>query len=140
MFLRTLCDEDSTCSDDKSFKDASGFKCRAWQGYDCYAAEEDYGYTKQAQDDLLNKCRKSCDSCEEDGRCRNVGNGVECSGMRNRVCRHPCIELHFDRVVSKPWWLVLNQGLARCSFDWKNLEPHLRDWFAIWVSIAYRPA
>ena len=81
MFLRTLCDEDSTCSDDKSFKDASGFKCRAWQGYDCYAAEEDYGYTKQAQDDLLNKCRKSCESCEEDGRCLKEGSGVEGGGI-----------------------------------------------------------
>ena len=81
MFLRTLCDEDSTCSDDKSFKDASGFKCRAWQGYDCYAAEEDYGYTKQAQEGLLNKCRKSCESCEEDGRCLNESNGVEGGGI-----------------------------------------------------------
>ena len=75
------CEEDSTCSDDKSFKDASGYKCRAWQGYDCYAAEEDYGYTKQAQEGLLNKCRKSCDSCEEDGRCLNESNGVEGGGI-----------------------------------------------------------
>merc|ERR1719247_1704733 len=56
----------STCSDDKSFKDTSGFNCFAWRGYDCYAAEKDYGYTKQAQKVLLNKCRKSCESCEED--------------------------------------------------------------------------
>ena len=81
MFLRTLCDEDSTCSDDKSFKDASGFNCFAWRGYDCNAAEKDYGYTKQAHDDLLNECRKSCESCEEDERCLNVGNGVEGSGI-----------------------------------------------------------
>ena len=81
MFLRTLCDEDSTCSDDKSFKDASGFKCRAWQGYDCYAAEEDYGYTKQAQDDLLNKCRKSCDSCEEDSTCSDDSSIKDASGF-----------------------------------------------------------
>ena len=60
------CEEDSTCSDDKSFKDASGFNCFAWRGYDCNAAEKDYGYTKQAQKVLLNKCRKSCESCEED--------------------------------------------------------------------------
>ena len=101
MVLRSLCDEDSTCSDDKSFKDASGFKCRAWQGYDCYAAEEDYGYTKQAQDDLLNKCRKSCESCEEDGRCLKVGNGVEGTGISNKMCRHPSFELYFDSCVKE---------------------------------------
>ena len=91
MFLRTLCDEDSTCSDDKSFKDASGFNCFAWRGYDCNAAEKDYGYTKQAQKVLLNKCRKSCDSCEEDGMCLNVSNGIEGSGIWNKMCRHPSI-------------------------------------------------
>jgi hypothetical protein len=64
------CEEDSTCPDDKSFKDASGYTCREWQGYNCYAAVEDYGYTKQAQNNLLNKCRKSCESCKEEDESR----------------------------------------------------------------------
>ena len=42
---------------------------------------QDYAYTKQAQEGLLNKCRKSCESCEEDGRCLNESNGVEGGGM-----------------------------------------------------------
>ncbi|CAK0816898.1 unnamed protein product [Prorocentrum cordatum] len=57
------------CTDNATFRDSLGFPCTDWIDYTCDRAAqvEGWGYTKQAQDDILSNCKLSCGLCETDG-------------------------------------------------------------------------
>lgn len=77
---RKKCDEDveagvagyclceGTCEDVPGYKDHAGYGCSQWQGYDCRRIQRDYGsrygYKQWHQDDIIDKCPKSCNICE----------------------------------------------------------------------------
>lgn len=58
------------CEDDKDFTDQDGYRCGDWKGYKCNQAADKWGYSVQAQRDLIEACPftcGSCDSAEDDG-------------------------------------------------------------------------
>jgi len=76
IFLFSICLLTSTnaqtisdCVDDSTFVDRGNFTCLDWSYDDCTAAVEQYasqyGYTESDQEEILNKCKKSCGLCGE---------------------------------------------------------------------------
>ncbi len=53
----------AACTDTSGYRDAQGYSCSDWIGYDCTRAQEDEGYTANQELDILNKCRSSCGKC-----------------------------------------------------------------------------
>jgi len=55
------------CKDeDDWWKDSAGFYCANWVGDNCWRAVEDwykYNYTQEDEDEILDKCQASCQSC-----------------------------------------------------------------------------
>ncbi len=51
------------------FRDAQGYFCADWKGYDCTLAAEQYGYTSTQETSIVNSCALSC------GMCPNTGGG-----------------------------------------------------------------
>ncbi len=49
--------------DTPNFKDAQGYACSEWQGYDCTRAQEDHGYTAAQETKILASCSLSCGVC-----------------------------------------------------------------------------
>merc|ERR1719409_1435031 len=54
------------CSDNATFKDAKGYSCSAWKGYECKTAQQMYQYTAEGQQALVQNCRQTCHLCEHD--------------------------------------------------------------------------
>jgi len=53
------------CLDDPNFRDAEGYDCYDWKGYNCHDAEKDYDYSCTQQFNLLQGCAKTCKFCED---------------------------------------------------------------------------
>jgi murein DD-endopeptidase MepM/ murein hydrolase activator NlpD len=49
--------------DTANFKDAQGFACSNWNGYNCTRAVEDYGYSAAQEAKILANCSLSCGVC-----------------------------------------------------------------------------
>jgi LasA protease len=49
--------------DTPNFKDAQGYTCSEWQGYDCTRAQEEEGYTAAQETSILANCSMSCGVC-----------------------------------------------------------------------------
>ncbi len=52
-----------TCTDTSGYRDAQGYSCSDWIGYDCTRAQEDEGYTASQELAILSNCRSSCGKC-----------------------------------------------------------------------------
>jgi LasA protease len=50
-------------TESSSFKDAYGYSCFEWQGYDCTRAQEDDGYTAAQETSLVKNCPLTCRVC-----------------------------------------------------------------------------
>lgn len=59
-------DDDDECRDTPGYRDAQGYRCDEWVGYDCTRAVEDWGYSQAQEDDIIENCPVSCDLCEDD--------------------------------------------------------------------------
>lgn len=57
-------------TDNDSFIDEKGYKCRSWDGYPCEKATEKWSYSVEGQANLLSQCPVSC-GVSEDG-CADV--------------------------------------------------------------------
>eukprot|EP00930_Biecheleria_cincta_P045442 TRINITY_DN31311_c0_g1_i1.p1 TRINITY_DN31311_c0_g1~~TRINITY_DN31311_c0_g1_i1.p1 ORF type:complete len:804 (-),score=93.04 TRINITY_DN31311_c0_g1_i1:17-2359(-) len=55
---------DPNCQDDEDFIDEKGYFCDTWIGDDCAKAQEQWSYTWDGQQSVLNKCKKSCGKCQ----------------------------------------------------------------------------
>jgi hypothetical protein len=63
--LKTKCEAGTnTCSDDPSFRDAYGYTCIAWLGYNC---NEYDGYDAQQMVDIRAACPATCGTCPPPG-------------------------------------------------------------------------
>jgi len=51
-------------SDDSTFRDAMGYPCSEWRGFDCARAAEKWGYTVSQELTLLESCPEACGVCE----------------------------------------------------------------------------
>ncbi len=49
--------------DESGYRDAQGYTCAGWKGYDCSQAAEKYGYTAAQENDILARCSASCRVC-----------------------------------------------------------------------------
>jgi hypothetical protein len=45
------------------YKDAKGYSCSGWKGYDCAQAVEKYKYTQAQENSILANCSKTCGVC-----------------------------------------------------------------------------
>lgn len=77
------------CADLQHFKDAHGYQCPVWDGYDCQQAVERYGYTQAEEDDLVENCKSSCNLCNA---CADTpgfvdGHGDKCKSWVGHDCR-----------------------------------------------------
>ena len=70
----------SGCFDDASFKDAKGYACMDWSGYDCLGGGVSrLGYSDSDMEAVRASCRKSCNLCGGGG----DGNGNTAGGAGN---------------------------------------------------------
>lgn len=52
-----------TCLDTPGYIDALGYYCSDWFEFDCNLAEEDWGYTEEEEQDVIENCPESCGLC-----------------------------------------------------------------------------
>jgi V8-like Glu-specific endopeptidase len=56
-----------TCADLSGYRDAQGYSCSDWSGFDCSRAAEDYGYTTAQEASIVANCKLSCGTCPAGG-------------------------------------------------------------------------
>lgn len=85
---------DQACSDDEDWLDEQGYFCDTWIGDDCTKAQEQWQYSWEGTQAVLQKCRKSCGLCQVLDPCP-YNNSSPCQGhtfsnaasARCRACR-----------------------------------------------------
>merc|ERR1719356_1695195 len=55
----------SGCSDNVLFVDEFGQPCQKWAGLNCSKAAEEFGFTQDAEDDVIEMCPWSCGLCDQ---------------------------------------------------------------------------
>lgn len=70
---------DPACQDDEDWIDEKKYFCDTWIGDDCTKAQEQWGYTWAGQQDVLNKCKRSCGKCQVLDPCP-FNNSTPCQG------------------------------------------------------------
>jgi len=66
--LRLSINAAKICEDNEDFKDAMGYPCSSWRGFDCSTAAETFSFAfdEAAMQALLANCRLSCGLCDPD--------------------------------------------------------------------------
>eukprot|EP00927_Polykrikos_kofoidii_P059598 TRINITY_DN54744_c0_g1_i1.p1 TRINITY_DN54744_c0_g1~~TRINITY_DN54744_c0_g1_i1.p1 ORF type:complete len:1022 (+),score=121.94 TRINITY_DN54744_c0_g1_i1:51-3116(+) len=82
---------DPTCTDDYDFTDDEGYFCDSWIGDDCTQATVTFGYSAEAQAEVIDRCPRSCGLCRFDiahcgkATCKGRFDPGECRACKGRT-------------------------------------------------------
>merc|ERR1719237_397900 len=65
LAIGTTALQPSECENVEGYIDAHGDECSAWIFFDCTKAMEDYDFTAEEQQALIDNCASTCDKCTD---------------------------------------------------------------------------